>query len=391
MLRKLWLLAALTANLSLLGFFKYYDFTIRTLNALAADNSWLPYLNIVLPVGISFYTFQSMSYTIDVYRRKTEPVQDFLTFSCFVSMFPQLVAGPIVRFVEIEEQLRRLHERIDYDMVKMGIFFFTAGLVKKIFFADMIAERVDPLLAQYGALGFFSSWAAMLGYTFQIYFDFSGYSDMAVGLGYLMGFKFPINFNSPYKAQNISDFWNRWHISLSHWLRDYLFIPLGGSRKGKIFTLRNLAITMFLGGLWHGAAWTFVIWGIYHGALLITYNLMNAAGLTSPSKLLNRTVTFLAVIAGWVFFRSETFGMAWHLLGSMTGLNGFESFEIIRFQLGFRLIGLLCFMLAWVWTVPNTWEIRIRELKIPAWAPAAVLVACVLWLDKESPFLYFQF
>jgi alginate O-acetyltransferase complex protein AlgI len=392
--RKLWFLGAMCANLSLLGFFKYYDFMARSINTvwIAADGEpLLSLFNIILPVGISFYTFQSMSYTIDIYRDKTEPVRDFLTFACFVSMFPQLVAGPIVRFSEIDEQLRNVPERLDFDYARLGLFFFVCGLAKKIFFADMIAERINPLLAQYESLGFLGAWSAMLGYAFQIYFDFSGYSDMAVGLGYLLGFRFPINFNSPYKSANISDFWNRWHITLSHWLRDYLYIPIGGNRKGRLATLRNLAITMFLGGLWHGAAWTFVIWGLYHGVLLIAHNLMRTAGLTSRHYSLNRAVTFLCVIVGWVFFRSNTFGMAWHILSSMVGLNGFEAVSLIRHQLGIKLLGMLVVMLVWVWYVPNTWEIEFRKYRIPAIVPALMLLLCVLWMDKESPFLYFQF
>ncbi|MCE5272621.1 MBOAT family protein [bacterium] len=392
--RRFWFVAAMCANLSLLGFFKYYDFAVRSLNSLSVMSGGEPLLslmNIILPVGISFYTFQSMSYTIDIYRGEIDPVDDFLTFACFVSMFPQLVAGPIVRFSEIEAQLRSIPKRLDRDYAKLGLYFFACGLVKKIFFADMVAEKIDPLLAQYWNLGFFGSWSAMLGYAFQIYFDFSGYSDMAVGLGYMLGFRFPMNFNSPYKAENISDFWNRWHITLSHWLRDYLYIPLGGNRHGRLATLRNLSITMFLGGLWHGAAWTFVIWGLYHGLLLICHNLMRAAGLTSRSRAFNRVFTFVCVLVGWVFFRSVSFGMAWQVLKSMTGLNGFEPLDLVRHQLGLRLIAMLGFMLVWVWRAPNTWEIEFKKIRIPAFIPALALVLCVLWLDKESPFLYFQF
>ena len=332
-----------------------------------------------------------MSYTIDIYRGQTTPVDNFLTFACYVSMFPQLVAGPIVRFVEIEHQLRNLKNNINYDYLRLGVFFFVCGLVKKLFFADIIAARIDPMLAQYENLRFFGSWSAILGYTFQIYFDFSGYSDMAIGLGYLLGFKLPINFNSPYKASNISDFWNRWHITLSSWLRDYLYISMGGSRRGNLLTLRNLAITMFLGGLWHGASWTFVVWGLYHGLLLIIYHLIRLRRLVSPSYFLNRTVTFLAVIIGWVFFRSETFSMAWHLISSMAAFNGFESLDLILHQIGLRLIGMIVLLLFWVWYVPNTWEMEFRCSRTWAWGMAAAFVFCILALDKESPFLYFQF
>ncbi|MEA1996442.1 MAG: MBOAT family O-acyltransferase [Gemmatimonadota bacterium] len=395
-LRKLWLVASILTNLSLLGFFKYYDFIAGNLNAVTQlfldhGSGPFPLYNIILPVGISFYTFQSMSYTIDLYRRKTRPVENLLTFACYVSMFPQLVAGPIVRFVEIEEQLRNLKSRIDFDYIRLGIFFFVCGLVKKLIFADMIAARIDPLFIQYENLQFFGSWIAVLGYTLQIYFDFSGYSDMAVGLGYMLGFKLPINFNSPYKAANISDFWDRWHITLSHWLRDYLYFGMGGSRRGRLITLRNLVITMFLGGLWHGASWTFVFWGLYHGILLVVYHTMRERGWVSNSYPLNRTVTFLAVIAGWVFFRSDTFGMAWHLLGSMTGLHGLESLVIIRYQIGLRLTGMIVFLLFWVWYMRNTWEIQFKENRALAWAFSILFIACILGLDKESPFLYFQF
>ena len=262
--RRIYLVAALGINLALLGYFKYVGFFLHSANSVGGffgAGHPFPGLRVLLPIGISFYTFNSMSYTIDVFRRRVQPAANPVHYAAFVSMFPHLIAGPIVRYADIEEQLRRLRPRLTSELAATGLFFFGAGLVKKVIVADSLAPHVDRLFAAHAHLGLVSGWAAGLGYALQLYFDFSGYSDMAVGLAFLLGFRFPQNFNSPFKARNISDFWRRWHMTLSFWLRDYLFIPLGGSRRGRMRTLRNLAITMLIGGLWHGAAFTFVVWG----------------------------------------------------------------------------------------------------------------------------------
>jgi alginate O-acetyltransferase complex protein AlgI len=390
--RKTWLAISMTVDLAILGFFKYYGFFAESVNATAVRmgmSAFAPMLKIVLPIGISFYTFNSMSYTIDIYRRIVKPAKSLLHFSAFVSMFPHLVAGPIVRYSDIEDQFNDLKTKLPWDEAATGIYFFVMGMAKKLLIADQLAGPVNSYFAAPGGLGSFAAWAAVLGYTFQIYFDFSGYSDMAVGLAHLLGIQFPINFDSPYKALNISDFWRRWHISLSTWLRDYLFIPLGGSRKGIMRTALNLFITMFLGGLWHGANWTFVCWGLYHGVLLAGYHLLRERNLVPKSVALSRALTFLMVMFGWVFFRAATLTQAIGIFKEMFGAAGIGDLHLARVN-GLYLAAVL---FAWVVAnfAPNSWEIKFEPKPRYAYALALVLVWTILLLQKESPFLYFQF
>src|SRR5213080_3205211 len=325
--RRLLLIGSLSINLSLLGYFKYAGFFVGSLNgigrALGAPVD-LPDLHILLPIGISFYTFNSMSYTIDVFRRRVTPTKHLLEYTTFVALFPHLIAGPIVRFTDLAEQLRRPRPSLTSKAASVGLFFLACGLTKKLLIADQLNPYVDRLFAHSGELGFLTSWAAAFGYSLQLYFDFSGYSDMAVGLAWLLGFQFPQNFNSPFKAVNVSDFWRRWHMSLSSWFRDYLFIPLGGSQRSAKRTVLNLVVTMFLAGLWHGAAWTFVVWGLVHGLFLGSHAVLRRAGLTPASTALNRVVTFLLVCAAFVIFRSPSLGVAGDVLSSMLGLHGLD-------------------------------------------------------------------
>lgn len=389
--RRFWLAFSLTINLGMLFFFKYADMVLGTASGIAqllgmpAD---IKPLGILLPIGISFYTFQSISYSIDIYRGQARPALSLLHFAAYVSMFPQLVAGPIVRYSEIDNQLRTLPRAPDPEIWQRGLVLFTIGLSKKLFIADLIGARIDPLLMDVGSLKLVGSWIVMFGYSLQIYFDFSGYSDMAVGLGSLLGFRFPQNFNSPYKAVNPSDFWRRWHITLSNWLRDNLYFPLGGGRGGSAKTLRNLVITMFLGGLWHGAQWTFVVWGLYHGVLLAGYRVLVSCGVSIARPWVSRLITFLLVVVGWVFFRATSFTMAKDILAAMAGLRGIEN------HLGALSLSLVLLVIGGLgisWFAPNSWEIRV----IPSWRLAVVLglalYLCVLRLGQESPFLYFQF
>jgi alginate O-acetyltransferase complex protein AlgI len=348
--------------------------------------SHLPMLNIILPIGISFYTFNSMSYTIDIYRRVVRRAPSALHFSAFVALFPHLIAGPIVRYADIEEQFARLKTRLSSAQATTGIFFFVTGMAKKVLIADRFAPTSDALFAAPFNVGAIAAWAGVLSYTLQIYFDFSAYSDMAVGLAHMMGIQFPQNFNSPYKAVNIADFWRRWHMSLSTWLRDYLFIPLGGSRGSNFETLRNLTITMFLGGLWHGASWTFVFWGLYHGFLLAGHATLVRLGWTPKSAIVSRMITFLAVVIGWVFFRADTFKAATAILGGMFGANGISQWSpYVGTYALLAAAGTVVFLL------PNTWEIKFQPRVTYAVAFAATLVLAILFLGKASPFLYFQF
>ena len=387
------LLVSLAVNLGLLAFFKYSGFMASSVNAVLAalrGEGGLPVMDVVLPVGISFYTFQTLSYTIDIYRRQAKPADSILHFAAYVSMFPQLIAGPIVRYGELEDQLRRFRSRPDWELMSRGMFFFIAGLAQKLLLADTIASRVNPMFADYHSLQFVGSWFAMLGYTCQLYFDFAGYSNMAVGLGLMLGLQFPQNFDSPYKAENISTFWRRWHITLSSWLRDYLFIPLGGSQGGRWLTLRNLVIVMFLGGLWHGAGWTFVLWGLFHGLLLVLHRLSPARLRSALPKPVAVAITFVSVVLSWVLFRSLDLAMTQHLFAAMAGLHGIEA-EWIGACGGLGAVIVLATLLFIIFLAPNVWQIRFRPTTAWAVALAATLFVCVLRLDVESPFLYFQF
>ena len=316
--RRAALVTSIVTNLALLGFFKYANFGIDNYNALVTalggDHlQWETFFRITLPLGISFYTFQSMSYTIDVYRRHAEPVRNFVDFACYVALFPQLVAGPIVRFREVADQLRdRGHSLAKF---ARGVSFFAFGMAKKILIANPCGKIADVCF-EAGSLTVIDAWYGIVAYSFQIYFDFSAYSDMAIGLGLMLGFAFPKNFDSPYLSQSITEFWRRWHLSLSSFLRDYLYIPLGGNRKGERRTYVNLMTVMLLGGLWHGALWNFVIWGGIHGVMLAVERRFEKDSLyrqlPGPAKM---AVTFLIVTIAWVFFRAPTLGQAVDYLG----------------------------------------------------------------------------
>ncbi len=403
--RKRWFALALVGNLGSLGFFKYYDFfTLSLVSALSeiGVQASLPVLHVVLPVGISFYTFQSLSYSIDIYRRRCEPTSSFLVFAAYVSMYPQLVAGPIVRYTDVEDQLRALPtQQVDFGQLADGAWYFLIGLVKKIWIADLVAGFADKVFDGPSAPPLFAAWLGALAYTFQLYFDFSAYSDMAVGLGKMLGIEFPKNFDSPYKSEDISEFWRRWHITLSSWLRDYLFIPLGGSRGGIAKTLRNLFITMFLGGLWHGAAWTFVAWGCLHGALLAGHAVWKRASPWRLPKVPAVAVTFLFVVAGWVLFRATSFERAFEVLAGMVGLNGKDPLTYVHssgLRLPAVLIGTKLSSLAMVgvagviaFLAPNSHQLPRPRHPVVGALLGLVLLVTLMQFMKATPFLYFQF
>jgi alginate O-acetyltransferase complex protein AlgI len=392
--RRLLLVASLSINLSLLLYFKYAGFFLDSLdgigNALGLPVD-VPALHVLLPIGISFYTFNSMSYTIDVFQRKVEPTTNVVEYTTFVALFPHLIAGPIVRFTDLAEQLRRPARALTSQTATIGLFFLSCGLIKKLLLADQLSPHVDRLFASSDELGLVTSWAAAVGYALQLYFDFSGYSDMAVGLAWLLGFKFPQNFNSPYKAENISDFWRRWHMTLSRWIRDYIFIPLGGSRRGHARTVVNLVVTMFIGGLWHGAAWTFVVWGLLHGVYLGGHAILRRAGLTPRSVVLNRLITFVLVVAAFVVFRSPDLGTAGSVLSSMIGLGGFETIGQLQALIPGRFAVILVALLAWVNFAPNTWEIRVAPRIRYGLAMGIAVAVAIMTIAQPHPFIYFQF
>jgi alginate O-acetyltransferase complex protein AlgI len=396
--RKVALLISIVANLSLLGFFKYFNFAIENYRALV---EWLGVgglgietaLRVTLPLGISFYTFQSMSYTIDVYRDRVRPLRNFITFAAYVSMFPQLVAGPILRFNEVAAQLReRSHTLTKF---VRGVSLFCLGLGKKVLLANPCGKVAD-LAFNAGSLETSDAWFGALAYAFQIYFDFSAYSDMAIGLGLMLGFVFPKNFDSPYWSASITEFWRRWHISLSTWLRDYLYFPLGGNRKGPLRTYVNLALVMLLGGLWHGASWNFLVWGGIHGLMLAFERALGKdsiyARLPKPFRVL---ITFVIVTFGWVFFRAPDLPSALQYCGSMLGLvdpnAGARLLDGILYQPYYVLV--MGIAAAFVWTCPQTWTWT-RSISWPkaAWI-LAVFWAALAMLTTQSfnPFIYFIF
>ncbi len=395
-----WVALSATVNLGLLGYFKYANFGIDTLNHLLASVGAGPleWAEVVLPVGISFYTFQTLSYTVDVHRGTAPPVRDFRDFMCYVAMFPQLVAGPIVRYSTLADQL---HERPHtLGGFYRGVLAFQAGLAKKVLIADSLAPLADAAFATTAitagqgtsVLGTLDAWVGILAYTFQIYFDFSGYSDMAIGLGLMMGFRLPINFEQPYRALSITDFWRRWHISLSTFLRDYLYIPLGGNRKGRARTYVNLALTMLLGGLWHGAAWTFVVWGAYQGFWLIVERAAGKRALYSGLPRAGRmALTFLLVMVGWVFFRAESLAGALDYLAVMMGFTGPNAGPLLPVGSFHALAGAAAMLV--VFFAPTTQS----QLERPptSWAVTlqGLFVLALLQLQHQDhvPFLYFQF
>lgn len=407
--KRFFLLVSLVTNLSFLGFFKYYDFFVSSLStSLTAVGIQLdlPLLNIILPLGISFYTFQSISYSFDIYRGDAEPAPDFVHFAAYVSLFPQLIAGPIVRYGMMSEQIQHLRSHhVKPVEFSNGAILFVIGMSKKLLIADQVAPLADRLFDGAGGMQFGAAWLGTLAYSIQLYFDFSGYSDMAVGLGLMLGFRFPLNFLSPYKSSDISEFWNRWHITLSHFLRDYLFIPLGGSKGTLARTVRNLFVTMFLGGLWHGAGWTFVVWGLFHGVLLAVNAMWRTLTRVSMPRLLGILVTFLCVHIGWVLFRAPSFQRAHEIYAGMLGINGSEalfSFDIQSATFGklpnivdigggveifpFLLLGLCIAFLA-----PNSHELPRKIGAMSGVLAGALLLMCIASLGRDTPFIYFQF
>ena len=390
--RKLCLVIPITVDLLLLGFFKYADFLLRSADDVSRTigvGSVALRLDVVLPIGISFYTFHTISYIVDCYRGTIRPTTKFFEFSAYVSLFSQLVAGPIVRFRQIEHDLENLGHADRTRWLALGLSFFVFGLAEKVLLADTLAAFVDPAWKNYEQLSSLGVWLAVLGYTFQLYFDFSGYSTMAVGLGYMFGIRIPQNFNSPYQALDPSDFWQRWHMSLSMCLRDYLYIPLGGNRGGAWQTGRNLMLTMLLGGLWHGANWTFILWGAYHGALLILYRFAGRQWDALP-KLTRQIAMFLLVVVGWVLFRAESVSVAGHVLHAMFVPVGgilMQKWEIFVALVGVAGLWSMAGPNAFDWHADFHWNFRTAN------ALALVFGACfaIILGGRDSPFLYFQF
>ena len=392
------LLLSILSNLVMLGFFKYFNFGVDSYNALVSSLGfngavWHPVIRVVLPLGISFYTFQSLSYIIDVYRGEAKAMRNFVDFSCFVSMFPHLVAGPILQFSFLARQLEA--RSLTVEKFARGVALFSLGLGKKVLLANPCGHVADAVFGAGHSVAS-DAWYGSLAYAFQIYFDFSGYSDMAIGLGLMLGFVFAKNFDSPYKSASITEFWRRWHISLSSWLRDYLYISLGGSQGGTRRTYRNLMLTMLLGGLWHGASWNFVIWGGIHGGwLALERRVGHLPLLGQVPRVLRVAGTFLIVAVSWVFFRAATLAEAMGYFQSMLGRAEPDAREIIATGLIYQPYYVLSAFAAGlvVWTCPQGWDWT-RQL---TW-PRTLGCVCVLWTaiallftQSYNPFIYFIF
>jgi alginate O-acetyltransferase complex protein AlgI len=391
------LIGSISLNLGLLGFFKYANFfldsTYRVLGLFDVSLS-RPTLDIILPLGISFYTFETISYIVDIYNGRTRAVRNPLDYAIFIMFFPHLVAGPIVRPRDFLPQVRR-PKQFDWARAHLGIRMFLLGFLKKSVIADNLGQlAVDPIFGSPAGYGSWSIWLGVLAYAIQIYADFSGYSDMGIGLAHLLGFKLPANFNYPYLAGNVAEFWRRWHISLSSWLRDYLFIPLGGSRHGTWRTYANLLIVMLLGGLWHGANWTFVLWGLYHGLLLAIHRAVPWPSWfgTAVLRPLGVLATFVLVSVGWVLFRAVSLGeagvilsrMAWPTEGAQLGR---ASAAVVLLCLAVTLAGHL---------LGSRVDMLRFERRVPSpvmGAALACLLALGLFLLPEGgrAFIYFQF
>jgi len=406
------LVAGLVGNLGLLGYFKYAGFFARNVNALSGSDLSVPAL--ILPLGISFFTFTQIEYLVDAYRGSA-PRYGPIEYSLFVTFFPHLIAGPILRHHQVIPQFRELSEGLGAvrPALATGLLFLSVGLFKKTIIADSLAPWVNAAFGNVSVLTLVDSWAAALAYTFQLYFDFSGYSDMAYGVAIMLGVAIPINFESPYKSASIGEFWRRWHISLSTFLREYLYFPLGGSRRGRVRNLLNLFLTMLLGGLWHGAGWTFVFWGAWHGALLAVHRAWAWTG-RSLNSVVAGTLTFVAVVIGWVLFRAGSLSEALTFFLSMGGRAGIAlptkyaeslaslSGARLRFgslsglpdaQFELRLAALAALVLFVVY-LPNTRELAERARPQLRWAlfTAVLFVSSFLMIGgRVTHFLYYQF
>lgn len=394
--RRFFLVLSVTTSLGLLGFFKYTNFlldsAVSTFNFFGFDYHH-PAFKIVLPLGISFYTFETISYIVDVYHRRLRAERNFLDYALFIMFFPHLISGPIVRPRQFLVQLRRA-KRFDWLRLEVGARLFLLGLIKKAVIADNMAGVADPVFAAPATFASDAVWIALLCYTAQIYCDFSGYTDMAIGAAHAFGFKLPVNFNMPYAAASVSEFWHRWHISLSTWLRDYLYFPLGGSRYGTLKTNRNLIITMGLSGLWHGAGWPFVLCGLYHGLLLALHRLIPTPGWFHQShfKPLKILITFFCVALGFVFFRAQSFADVWMIFQRLFVVSGGQTLaraDIIVAAAAWSAI-VIAHLAGSYLDLTRAWH-RLPAPVMATGIGAVFLLVQLLMPSGGASFIYFQF
>lgn len=386
------LIIAIIVNLLALIYYKYFDFFIQNINDLLHNDFNL--INIILPLGISFFTFTQITYLVDAYRGESKEY-NIINYVLFVTFFPHLIAGPILHHKQMMPQFSYLRNKVlNWGNISHGIFLFSLGLAKKVIIADTLATWANPGFSAQ-SLSMLEAWVTAVSYTFQLYFDFSGYTDMALGIALLFNIKLPQNFNSPYKADSIIDFWRRWHMTLSQFLREYIYIPLGGNRKGKIRRHANLMITMLIGGLWHGAAWTFVFWGFLHGTALVINHLWRTMGF-KMNTYMARIVTFVFVVISWVFFRAETFDQALIILKGMfnfqyVGIWVNQATFLLPYGRKEALILILIYLFVVLWKNSMEYDHKF----IIGWKGALIVpaffVISLLMFNRISEFLYFQF
>jgi alginate O-acetyltransferase complex protein AlgI len=402
--RKLFLILSLCLNLGLLFYFKYCNFFIDNLNSLLSGFgvNEIIWIKIILPIGISFYTFESLTYVVDVYRRIHKPLDNFLQYQMYIIMFPKLIAGPIIRYHEIHDQIadRSINDTVDSKLT--GFYRFCLGLAKKVLIANTMAFKADEIFSMPADdLTSGIAWVGMLAYTFQIYFDFSGYSDMAIGLGKMLGFKFPENFDNPYTSKSITEFWRRWHITLGSWMKNYLYIPLGGNKVNSNARLYlNLCIVFLISGFWHGAAWTFIFWGAYHGIWLVLERIFLLKFYSKIGKLLSTIICFILISIGWVFFRSETITSAFHFTSTLFSFNFSMPTHFITIEFIFYFILAILFSFFTSFSIGSKIQ---QKIYFSSYGLIGNLlfatVACILFTlslasitsSDFNPFIYFRF
>lgn len=393
---KLILISSIIINIGLLFIFKYTNFFIDIINGLF--NTSINNYDIVLPIGISFYTFQILSYVVDVYWDKVKVQKNILFLGCYITAFPQLIAGPIVKYSTIEKEL--VHRKENLSDMSSGIRLFIRGLAKKVLIANKVGFITDSILMQGASTyGFIGALIAILSYTLQIYFDFSGYSDMAIGIGRMLGFHFDINFNYPYISKSITEFWRRWHISLSSWFRDYVYIPLGGNRVSRFRLIINILVVWLLTGLWHGASFNFLLWGLYYGIILLIEKLILSKLLEKLPKLFRHIYVLFIVIIGWTIFRCEDINTFSEVFGSLFGAYGLGDFKVFIFTQSLTFSGILAFIFGVIFSTPILKNIvnKVRKFKY-GWLVIdicliLIFLLCILNLISGSynPFIYFRF
>lgn len=402
--RKLFLILSLCLNVGMLFYFKYCNFFIENFNSALHlfTTKEIHWTKIILPIGISFYTFESLTYVIDVYRKEHKPLTNFWHYQLYILLFPKLIAGPIIRYHEISDQITGRLDKFRVDDILLGFYRFVIGLSKKVLIANTMALVADEVFkTNINQLNSGYAWIGMFAYTFQIYFDFSGYSDMAIGMGKMLGFKFPENFNNPYTSKSITEFWRRWHITLGSWMKNYLYIPLGGNKvNSKMKLFFNLWFVFLLSGFWHGAAWTFIFWGVYHGILLILERLFLLKLYEKLGSFIPMTITFLLVAMGWVFFRADTFSYGFQYILTLFSFNDTVNYIYLHNEFSYTFVIAIVFSFFTVFKLGEKIQMTVyfKDYNLVGYSFATLISILFFTLCLSSitsstfnPFIYFRF